>query len=187
MDFDKSFSIEDKMEDYNDLFKHYNINYSRSAMSVEAEDEIPEPPEVPDFEAGGGDNDGGSESPEGGDNDDDSSDDGDSSGGDGDSDNEIEQNTSPNPLANINGRQRIYDQFLVLRESISDTIETLNLDENPMTVEMSRLNDLLDLVSKNMECVFTQPINESLLLFGAMTRHYSNIIDLINKKRDYKK
>lgn len=187
MDFNHLFTLSEE-DNHDELFEHVNIR-SQNTLSLE-DDEFPEPPEPPSFgdDSGGGDNDSGGDS--GGDygGDDNGGDSGgDSGGGDsyggggsgGDSGTEIEKNVSPNPLALIHGRQELHDRFVELRESVARTIEILSTHKTPRTVEINRLKDLKEAISKNSECVFTQPINESLQIFGVMTHHYSNIVKLI--------
>lgn len=181
MDFDNLFSISTEDLD-SGLFEH--INMKDGSISTEAEeDAIPEPPDAPDFDSSdsGGD-DSGDSSGSGGDsgNDSSSSNYGSSDGG---SEKPVEINTSPNPLANINRRQQLYESFIELQDSISSTIEILSSQTKPRTVEIDRLKEILDVVSKNMKCVFVQPINESLTLFGTMTRHYRDIVKLIEQDR----
>lgn len=189
MKFDNLFKMSNEGFD-NELFKHININ-EIDMLSREADDDdsLPEPPEMPSMDDEGGGND--SES------DNDSSSDSEDDGGEGGDDNksygssgsgeEIEKNVSPNPFALINGRQELFENFIELRESISGTIEMLSTKSEPKTVEINRLKKLKEVVSKNIECVYTQPINESLQIFGVMTQHYSNIVKLIESKLDSNK
>ena len=191
MEFDNLFKMSNEGFD-DELFKHNNIN-EVNMLSSEADDEdsLPEPPEMPSMDDEGGENN--SES-----GDDSSNDSGDGGGeGEGSDDNSygssggnsepIEKNVSPNPFALINGRQELFENFIELRESISGTIEMLSTKSEPKTVEINRLKKLKEVVSKNIECVYTQPINESLQIFGVMTQHYSNIVKLIESKLDSSK
>ena len=185
MKFDNLFKMSNEGFD-DELFKHNNIN-EVDMLSREADDEdsLPEPPEMPSMDDEGGEN----NSESGDDSPNDSGDGGEEGGGgdnsygsSGGNSEPIEKNVSPNPFALINGRQELFENFIELRESISGTIEMLSTKSEPKTVEINRLKKLKEVVSKNIECVYTQPINESLQIFGVMTQHYSNIVKLIESK-----
>lgn len=188
MNFDNLFTLSTE-DNQNELFEHLNI--SKDTLSLE-DDDFPEPPEPPSFDneptsdggggdSGGGEGDGGGDSGGGWGSDDSGGGDSFGGGDNGGGENEIEKNVSPNPFALINGRQELHDRFVELRESVSRTIEILSTHKTPRTVEINRLKDLKETISKNSECVFTQPINESLQIFGVMTHHYSNIVKLIGE------
>lgn len=192
MDFDKLFSIESDDKNINKLYKHNNItteniNIPKKSMSLEDDLSLPEPPSFDDSDYGSSSSGGGSydSGGYGG---------GYDSGGYGgdysssydygygsDEDKEpADNNMSQNPLALVNGYRKLYDNFNELSEAISVSIERFKSSATvSKTVEIVRLNELKEETVQALKCIHIQPISESLLIFGMLTRQFNNIVKSI--------